>query len=538
MNFRDTWQARGSNYDPARLEVYTNESGFILGVSKLGDKLGVDGAEVLLPATSFTGINISTTCSVETGLFVHRDTAVCNLTATMPSHIALMKKRLAVKYDGVTIFKGTVQEVEWTEEMDGRYWLPGNTDRKAYSVSLTVTAGDEDFSDAETPVIGLGDGQVYGVVAGWLGIDYDATYSDPADDLGKEQYFNVRDWLSTRSADVSGSLQDSIGDALKIWNLHYIYKPWDSLVEFRNNNRWHSGTNETDTLFFSDNIGDDDQAAGSDEYIHEDRFVMYSSRQTGYESALYQGSVKVSITNFLTSVETTYGPFRASELRPSDPVINLGKLDTDDYAAMARNYVSTLPLKRSSEQFTKSITMPLQSIKQLEDVQVPGMALLKHENTTERVAVLGVSHSITPNQWTVTYVLGPHHLLDRESDFDPSLPIDGSLNVVGSIVNVQWHTPRALPTDVPLWRYVFRSVDAFGNTISWSDSGDMVVVSKSAVSGEVTGDTQTASFTKPVGSGSYDYYVAYTSDPNPGSGVVNQQYRQSQPKYLGRVVVP
>ncbi len=266
---------------------------------------------------------------------------------------------------------------------------------------------------------------------------------------------------------------------------------------------------------------------------------MYSTRDFGYEPAFFQGSVKIQ-TNF--GGEEVFGPYRANEVNPSDPVVSLGVQWIDGGDALPRNYVSTLPLKRSSEAFTKSVSMPLQSTKQL-DVQVPGMAMLTHDGTTEKVAVLAMRHTITPDLWTVDYELGPHHLLDRQGDYDPSIPNFASFTDDGAVtgtVRYKLITPETRPTDVNLYAYVYTYFGGNKNHISW----DNTVTVRQVFLIDSYGDQQVMptsvtyfSTARPTTPGVYDYYVAITSDPNPGSGVVNHQYRQSQPQFMGTVVV-
>jgi hypothetical protein len=537
---RPKW-AHGRNYDSDLLKIYTNESGFILGVSKLGDRLGVDGADVEIPA-EFTSINISHNCSVESGLFVHKEVSVCTLTATMPEHIDLMKKRLSVTYDGEILFKGTVQDVSWTESVDTRYWLPGNTATKSYEVSLLVTAGDEAFSDAVTPPKNFSTTQVEGRVGEWLGLTVDASKQDPADDLGRDLYDNIMrfisDYVVINASDDMGSLADTLRDALKLTNMHFVYEPWNSTVRVINNNRWHSGDDESNSIIFTDEPVAD---SGTD-YLHSGRYIDYGTREFGYEPGFYQGSVRIQ-TNF--GGEEVFGPYRANEVNPADVLVDLGKQSVDGGDSLARNYVSTLPLKRSSEPFTKSITVPLQSYYQLytEWNQVPGMALLKHDGITEKVAVLGMAHNITPSLWTVTYTLGPRHLLDRESDFDPSLPkgltfIDDG--AVTGTVRFNFITPETRPTDVNLYAYVYTSNSPNKNDISWTSSIVVrLVTSIDSYGDEEVMPTSVTYFStgRPTTPGTYFYYLAVTSDPSPGSGVVNHQYRQSQPVFIGTVVV-
>lgn len=542
---RPNW-AKGYNLNPDRLAVLVYESGFILGQSKLGDKLGADGSGNAIDAT-FNSIQFSENSSVETGLFVEKDVTYCTLQATLPEYLDLMGKRVEVAYGTDTLFKGTVREVNWTESLNGgKYWLPGNTESKQYDVTLTITAGDEEFSEAMTPPKNFSATQVEERVGQWLGLTTDASLQDPSDDLGRDLYDNVMNFISDyvviNASDDMGSLADTLRNALKLTNMHYVYKPWDGIVEVKNNNRWHSSDDglESGSLMFTDDPADDTGVVLLvDGFLHAGQNVMYSSREFGYEPSYFQGSVKIQ-TNF--GGEEVFGPYRANEVNPSDTVIDLGVQWIDGGDALPRNYVSTLPLKRSSETFTKSITVPMQSTMQLGG-QVPGMALLKHDGITEKVAVLGVTHNITPHLWTVTYTLGPHHLLDRQGDYDPSLPkafrfVDDGAGT--GTVRFAFFTPETRPSDVNLYAYVYTKFGGNGNEISWSN--DIVV--RKVVGIDSFGDLQPMptsvsyySTPRPTTPGVYDYYVAITSDPNPGSGVVNHSYRQSQPQFIGTVVV-
>jgi hypothetical protein len=518
---RDAWIER--NYDKTKMKFYTNESGFILGQSKLGEsKLGLDGAKTEIPAT-FTSINITEPCSTD-GLFAYKEVRVCDIKATLPDKLDLMGERLSVEYNGYELFKGTVREFSASvSSSGGKYWLPGNTETKTYDVSLRVTAGEEEFSDAVTPTTTTIVEDITFRIYRFLGLPTYSSEINPADDINPSIYTNIYNIATVYRAfgpeDDPGSLADTVQDFLKILNLHYVYKPWDQKVELRSNARWHSGTAESDALLFTDDAADDTKTGG-DAFTHNDRAVAYSSYEEGYDRDLYVGSAQVHMSHYTTGVETTVGPYQANTVNPSNPTVELGRL-TQPGLEIGRNYIATLPLKNSPQKFVKSIEMPLQSYKQL-DAQVPGMALLKNDGVTERVAVLGVTHSITQDDWHVSYTLGPHHLLDRESDYDPGCPTEVTGSRVGSAVTLQWKTPN-LPADVTLYRYVYSNPDSLLNVASWTTGTTIHHVQK--VTGENKGDLQTANFTN---ASSETYYVAYTSDPNPGSGVANGNFRQGQ----------
>ena len=85
---RAAW-AQGRNFDPTLLTMSTRTGGFILGEAILGvAKLG-EASSVVPMDVDFTSITINEPCTVEDGMFVHREVATCSLTATLPAKVAL-----------------------------------------------------------------------------------------------------------------------------------------------------------------------------------------------------------------------------------------------------------------------------------------------------------------------------------------------------------------------------------------------------------------------------------------------------------------
>lgn len=554
---RGAW-AHGANYDRAKLKFYTAQRGFILGEGILGvDKLGGDGAEVELPA-DFTSLQITEPVTVDNGLFVHREVQTAVLTATLPTKVNLRNQRLVVKYDGALVYKGTIKQYELTEAVDvGRPHLAGNTATKTYRLTLTATNGDEVLAAAATPPRAFtSPTTVQARVASWTGFQ---VTRDPV--TATDLPVNTRNVGWTQSpqnpsafqtvyrkvtlTDSTPALLETLRNELRLEHLVLLYRPWDSSqVRLVPANRWvNDATSEATALVFTDNPAVLPVDDGS--YIHSDRHVSYTQRKVGDDPSLYCKSAGVTFQEGAGPTTYTYGPYRTTDANPQDVMVDLGVLVFGDPTAhrdrVPRNLISTLPLRRTPQPFTRELQMPFQSLEQLDGI-LPGMAVLEHDGTSERVAVLGRTHSITPARWTVQYALGPHHLIDRQSEYDPGTPGGGTAVYNAGNYDVTWVTPN-LPQDTQFYRRFYLSAipDNTANMITSWDTALSENQLVQPVSGEVPGTPQSASF-PVIGSGlfpgTYALWLSYTSNPLAGVGLPNFVSREGQPVFLGLVTTP
>jgi hypothetical protein len=554
---RRAW-AHGANYDRAKLKFYTAQRGFILGEGILGvDKLGGDGADVELPA-EFTSLQITEPVTVESGLFVHREVQTAVLTATLPERVDLRNQRLVIKYDGALVYKGTIRQYELTESVDaGRPHLAGNTATKTYRLTLTATAGDEQLAAAATPArVFDSPTTVEARVASWTGFQ---VTRDPV--TATDLPVNTRNvgWTQNPAnpspfqtvyrkvtlADSTPQLLETIRSELRLQHLVLSYTPWQSTqIHLVPANRWvNDATSEAGALVFTDNPAVLPADDGS--YIHSDRHISYTQRQIGDDPSLYCKSAGVKFVEGGAPLTYVYGPYRTTDANPQDVMLDLGVLvfgnPSDKRDRLARNLIATLPLRRTPQPFTRTLQTPFQSLEQLDGI-LPGMAVLEHDGTSERIAVLGRTHSITPTRWTITYATGPRHLIDRQSEFDPGTPGAGTAVWNAGSYYVTWVTP-SLPQDTQLYRRFYLSAvpDNTANFVTSWDSTYSENQMVQTVSGEVPGTPQAASF-PAIGSGllsgTYAMWVSYTSNPLAGIAVPNFVSREGQPQFLGLVTTP
>lgn len=525
---RAAW-ASGANYDRSDLEFATASPGFVLGESLLGDPLGADGVYTPL-AADFTSMSIVSPCAVEDGLFVHREVETCNLTATLPDMVELEGLRLRVTYQGVVVFAGTVRQSSWVEIIDTRgEHMAGNVGVKSYRVSLVATSGEEAFARAATPPRNFNNVSSANRLGSWLGATVDIADAAPAADIDGPLLDNTRAAVSDRrlqyASDTYSNLLDEMRDQLRLTNLHYRFDPSGPAVRVIANSRWLGGTDEASALRFTDDPASDTQTGGG-AYTHADRTVSYTSRQVGSDPSMFVKGVTVTVTDS-SEVETTYGPFRATNAYAEDVDIDVGRNSLAG-EELARAWAATLPLRIKSRPFTQTLSMPLQSTKQLgETGSGPGMALLEADGVTERIAVLGVTHTVTPTRWTVEYECGPEHLISRRSQLDPYAVTDLAVAQVSSGppgVQFDWTTP-----DLPGGQmfYVIADVTTALPLTSWSipygSVGGVAAAPGTPMSIFVSG---------PIAlPGVHTYAVFYTSDPIPGFNPMDLSYRQGQPAF-------
>jgi hypothetical protein len=539
---RPAW-ARGHNYDPANLQMYTAKPGFIIGESLLGvDPLGAAGADVLIPAT-FTSINITSPTTVEDGLFVHREVETCNLSATLPDKIDLRNQWIVIKYFGTEIFRGRVTEPSLTESVEiNADYKPGNTATKTYRVALTATNGEDVLATMSTPARTFTSETLAQRIASWTGLP--VTQQSPAADLPVAWQNAGYDTSSVRKiyrgTDQLGSLLDTLRNEAKLRNMTFLYQPLKSpQFVLKPNNQWLTGTGSTALCFTDDPAHTTGQSVSAgDEFVHLGRYVSYSTRTVGQDSSLFRNAAMIRWGQYDVEsppadgqpVETAFGPYRASGAATADTVVDLGTLDVSSPGSnpywLSRAVAQILPLKANSAPFTREVTTPFQSMQQLAGT-VPGMALLEHDGVVERVAVLGRSHNISPSRWTITYTLGPPHLLDRTSDFDPGTaavhPPTGSISVDGSTI-LEWVVP-SYPSDAVIYELLFG-----GPVPKLLTSDQEVMFTSDQTRALPPGTVRQLQVFGVTGNG---WGVMYTSNPAPGSVNPSALWREGAPVSIG-----
>lgn len=552
---RPAW-ARGRNYDPAHLQMFTADPGFIIGKSLIGvDALGGAGPDTALPLT-FTSITITSPTTVEDGLFVHREVETCSLTATLPDKIDLKNQWIIIKYFGTEIFRGIVTEPQLTESIEvGADYKPGNTSTKTYRLALTATNGEDVLATMSTPARTFTTATLAQRIASWTGLS--VTVQNPAVDLpvgwGNAGWDTSTVRRIYRGTDQLGSLLDTLRAEAKLRNMTFLYQPLKSQpFVLKPNNQWLTGTGAT-ALCFTDSaahqLGQPTNAG--DEYVHLGRYVGYSSRTVGQDSSMFRNAASIRWGQYDVEspppdgnpTETVYGPYRASGAATADAVVDLGTLDVASVSSnpywLSRAVTGTLPLRANPVPFTTQVTTPFQSMQQL-DGTVPGMALLEHDGIVERVAVLGRVHNITPNKWTVTYTLGPPHLLDRTSDFDPGTPeahpTTGGPGP-GTPTTFEWVVPP-YPKDATIYEVFYEINSTLTSVLITSDNallapgGPIPIVTVAQPPGTV----RQQQLFGPPNSPPDLYYVLYTSNPTPGTGNPSALWREGQPVLLGGVI--
>jgi hypothetical protein len=543
---RPAWRRQGRNFDPTHLDLFTATPGFILGESVLGvDELGGAGPDVEIDAT-FTSIQISSPTTVEDGLFVHREVETCSLSATLPEKMQLRNRWIAINYFGEELYRGRVSESRLTEAVE--VWAqhkPGNTATKTYRVSLTATNDEERLPNMSTPPRTFTNETLAQRVASWTGLT--VTTQAPAPDL-PVNWANAAWDTSTirkvyRGTDQLGSLLDTLRSEAKLRNMTVIYQPQAATpLILKPNNQWLSGDAKT-ALCFSDDPGHvlGQAVDPGDAFVHLGRYVSYTSRSIGEDLTLFRNAAAIRWGQYDVDsppadgqpVETVFGPYRASGASTTDAVVDLGTIDVASPGSnpywLSRAVAATLPLKANSRPFTGEVVAPFQSLRQLEGT-VPGMALLESDGVVERVAVLGREHSITPDRWTIRYVLGPPHLLDRTSDFDPGTP-EVHAPVAGpgaGQTTLEWVVP-SYPTDTTIYEVIFNAAAA--TKLITSDQAVVSVVSNGVA--PAPGTLRQLFVSGVAGTA---YWVLYTSNTAPGSTNPSAIWREGPPAYLGAVL--
>jgi hypothetical protein len=547
----NTW-AGNANYDLSKLTFMVATPGFILGEGVIGeDTLGTDSFYGTIPA-DFTSLVVNEPSTVEDGLFVRREVSTATLTSTRPELMAHKGKRLYVEYGTGTpyakaVFWGTINDVSMTESVDTNAHLPGNTATRTHRVTLTASSSTEYFATQNAPAQDFDTGNsLQSRAQKYLSLGNLGSFSGADPDVDSSVMTNILPTGAlprTTIDDDPDTLLNTLWKASRIYGVYWRLFPWSNRIDFESISRPASGGTTVDSaLRFTDDpeLVTGIAPAELHRRTHTDRTVSYTERAVGMDSSLWCTSVTVKAHDWATEVEETVGPFSTpGTARRQDVELDLGAVGVGETGVvqLARNVVSTLPLKAKPEPFTRSLRAPMQSTAQVQG-RVPGLATLNVDGADQQIAILATTHTITPDRWMVDYEVGPPHLLTRESDYDPSPPRNLTVTQpggTGTAVTIAWDTPRVLPRDVPLYKQVrhIRPALSFSRGMVPADT-DWVVVSNEAVPAtEQPGDLQ--SVTVPVsaldnvGIGTGQFLVQYTQDPSPGSGTFNPAFRLGQP---------
>lgn len=552
---REAW-AHGRNYDVTNLTLATREGGFILGEAIIGDAILGDPGVIVDIDAEFTSITVDEPCTVENGMFVHREAMTCTLTATIPEQLELRGKLIRVLYGtNNLLFFGTVVRAQWTESVDiGRDYLPGNTPTKTHRVSLTATTGDDDLAQSTAQLVGPDWPALFGGiverVAILTGYFTTSTIYAPAADLPLGMW--NQDWDAPAGSVFQSnlvyddsdrmSLLDAVRREARAGGYVYLYNP--KMPEgFRSElmpiNRWITGTAYASALLFTDEVITAPTTDPADAYTTTDRRISYTTRTVDEDPNLFSNSAvlkyQLDPDGDGTWTDHTYGPYRASELNPADVVVDYGKIKQGTVRAtgpydLARAIVQTFPIKRKAAPYTSAMTTPLQSVKQMAGA-VPGMAVLRADGVEQMVAILGRTHTITPDKWLVSYRLGPPHLLTRTSDRDAGAPAVQAPTVAAGVSTTFHWTVPVLPSDVTWYEVVFTkpTLDA----VFWYTSTTTVFPATQVTAALAAGTAR--SYVKTGGTSGHYWFVAYTSNPDPGtSNVSSDVWREGQPAILGQ----
>lgn len=548
----NTW-AGNANYDLGKLTFQVATQGFVLGEGILGESiLGGDSAYSVIPA-DFTSLTVNDPSVVEDGLFVRREVSTATLTSTLPELLEHKGKRLFIEYGtgtayAKTVFLGTINDATMTESVDMQPHLAGNTAVRTHRVTLTASGSTEYFATQDanpqnfTQSNSLAQrAQTYlslGTLGSTIGGDDDV-------DSGVMDNISPTGILpKTFVADDKDTILNTIWRQSRLYNMYWRLIPWLGRIDFESISRPASGgTTLASALRFTDNpdLVTGVKANELSKRTHTDRTVSYTERQISEDSSLWCTAITVTASLAATpTTVVTFGPFATpGTSRRQDATVDLGVMDVNSnrLSSTVRNFVSTLPLKVKPELFTRSIRAPMQSTAQVQG-RVPGLATLNVDGEDQTVAIIGTTHTITPDRWLVDYDIAPPHLLTRESSYDPSPPTNVLVTQAGGAgtdVTISWNTPRAIPRDVPLYKQVrhIQPGAVFNGGMAPADV-DFVVVSNQVVPDtELPGDPQ--SVTVPVasldGTGNGLFLVQYTQDPTPAAGIgtFNTAYRLGQP---------
>jgi hypothetical protein len=549
---RPAWQ-RGRNYDVDLLTFSTATPGFILGEAIIGTSLLGDRGTSVEQDADFTSITVDEPTTVDDGMFVHREVAVCTMTATLPERVALRGQWIELAYDGHQLFEGRVSRAEWTETVDvGNDHKPGNSDSKTYRVQLTATTGEEKLATTTAQLLGpdweILDVSVSDRVEVLTG--YPVTVLPAAVDLPLSIW--NQDWetgtvqrshLVYDNADRM-TLLDALRRECRAGGYVILYQPraTDQVVLLPVN-RWLTGSTAADALAFTDEVITAPTTHVGDEFLTTDRRVSYTARQVSEDPSLFTNSV---ILNYQIDpdldgnwTELTYGPYPLAVADAQQVVVDYGRVKQGAFRStgpydLARAIVQTFPVKQKAVPYPSALAAPMQSVQQI-DGTVPGMALMTSDGSTEQVAVLGRTHQITPSKWLVSYKFGPPHLLTRTSDYDPGPAIATAPTVVpGVSTTFHWTVPD-LPTDAAWFEVVFKAASGAGSADAafWYTSTTTQFTPYQIKTADPPGTVR--SYTWTGGTSGDWFYVAYTTNVNANwTDVSSDVWREGQPAILGQ----
>ncbi len=541
-NLHPALKRQGSrNYDIDQLTIQTATPGFIIGQSIIGESvLGPDSNYEQI-GRFFTSIIVSQPCTVEDGLFVHREVDSCVVTTTKPEHLDLKGQRIWINYGSKVVFLGTVSETTLTESVQvGAPQLPGNTATRTHRVALRCTAGEEFFATQLAPARAFTTESITTRLASYMGlssVDFNAD-----SDVDAAVMNNVGDAIAARTittlADERRTLLETFRDLLRRHNRYYRYLPWASRIDSESASRTASGDGRlSNALRFTD----DPELTGVGSAIYQDhtseqRTVSYSERTESEDPSMF--TTGVTVITGAAGAEVTHGPFLTSGTsRRQDVTIELGAMNLADRVPQAiRNWVATMPLKAMPTRFTSRLRAPLQSIHQVQ-TRVPAVATLERVDVgSELIAILGTTHTITPDRWLIDYECGPPHLLTRVGDLDPSPPRSLTVSQAGAggAVTLNWLSPDSIPTTRPIYAQV-RGITppaTFPGGFEPSDAAWSLLSNVEVPLPLPAGTPQAAVIPfASLSAGSWGFWVQYTTDPTPGDSTFDPTHLIGQTTY-------
>jgi hypothetical protein len=519
----------GVNYDVALLTFSQFRPGWIWGEAVWGES--VWGVDTLIGSigASFTSLTINRPCVVEQGLFVHAEAVTATLNTTDPAHLALKGQRLGIYYNGIELFYGTVISAKLVEAVEvAAPNKRGNTATRTHRVTLSLQQGTEYFATAPTPPRAFTNETLAVRLQSLVGTTTIGANVSSDIDVDSGVMENVGPWITDHQrvlvADDKGTLLDTIRDMLG--RINKVLRPFfgDGRVEADSISRVATGSTIAGTLRFTDAT------------VYETPSMSYSEREVDQDPAYFATGVAVTISG------VRYGPYdAASQQRVAE--VDLGVMDfAGADPQTARNFAATLPLRRKASPFTSRIAAPAQPELFTPVFPVPRLAILHRDGAEESIAIIGVTHNITPRGWLVEFDCAPPHLLTRWSDLDPSPAYNMTVSQpggAGTAVQVQWKSPKNIPTDVPIYRTAYWQVfAAAGGEVSTNSGHNIIVHTLVNRVTEPAESTVTVSASGPTapGPGLKFFYVQYTSDPSPASGVWTDVYRQGQACRVGYTV--
>lgn len=508
------------NYDLGKLQFVQWRPGFVWGEAVWGESVwGVDTVLGSINA-EFTSLVIDRPGVVEQGLFVHAEPVTATLTTTDPDHMALRGQRLQILYDGVELFYGTVADASMVEAVDvGQPHMRGNTAVRTHRVTLRLQQGTEVLATAKTPPRLFTTDPLATRLQSLLGTTTAGANGSSDVDVDSGVMENVGPWITDSEhvdpADDKGTLLDTTRSMLG--RVGKVLRPFFGFgyVDVESISKCAATSLVASTLRFTDSPT-----------LFGVAHMSYTSRQVSEDVQLFTTGVAVTIS------AVRYGPYDcANQQRVAE--VDLGVMDfTGRDPQVARNFAATCPLRKTPHAFTSKITAPAQPALVTPAFPVPRLAVLHRDGVEEQVAVIGVTHTITPAGWLMDFDCAPAHLLTRHSDLDPSPVTDLTVTQpggAGTNVVVEWRSPKNMPTDVPIYRQASWRVASLGAAGGEHSTDTVRTVVSNVLVNPVTEPPGTLiQVSAAIAAGVKDFYVQYSSDPSPASGVFDATYRQGQ----------